>query len=188
MFLTAGSWVYTEWTQKRSEEKRREQQIERLDIEIESRLDNGSRMMTISRQLRQKVFEPDPADVALMPARVLLAPGRGSEVFPEFANRNLRSLLVELGSLVEKYPDRICVGSAIVQERFMRYAWLGKPLRPDEVGKFSEEVDRLADARWSISTQSERLAQQYSAAGESETVPYCETVEKKRKERSAKAN
>jgi hypothetical protein len=178
LFLSIGSWLYAEWSQSRAEAARRHEQMEKLDTEISSRLDNGSLLLTLFRDVRD-LERPHAAPFGDLPERVLLPPRDGSGVFTEFAGRNLRSLLVELRSVMKGEPDEVCISQALGQERFLRYRWLGSPLAREQVKAFSDDVEALADNRWSDRAQVGRLTQEADEIFNGSTdgrERYCETV------------
>ncbi|HEV2818179.1 MAG TPA: hypothetical protein VGW40_13280 [Allosphingosinicella sp.] len=159
VFISAGSWIYTTWIDERRAQEGKRERIERLDTEIQGRLDEA--------QLSQLLVLTQGSDaardefVASLPRKIFLPPDASIQIYPEYANRNLGSLLVELRALLDERDwwgaEADCVRQAVMLERIERVRWLSRRLRPEDLDEFRQAVGRIGDHRWSVIARLERL-------------------------------
>lgn len=84
------TFIYTTWNDHRQESRRRLRTIERIDLEISSRLNFFKHHRRTIQHLEDAILLLERPQAAQFP----------SGVFPEFKDRGLRALLIELQSLV----------------------------------------------------------------------------------------
>jgi len=117
VFITFGTWVFSEWKHQREAQRSRAAIISRLDIEIANRFELAG--------LQTKTLEiPEPMGSAdgerLAQAKDLLATVAGLPppqdiIYYEYRRRSLRSLVTELREYVESPEERDCLTLALVE-------------------------------------------------------------------------
>ena len=145
------SWFYTKWERQGEIERERASIQKKIDAEISSRLVYAHTLTF------QKGTVPDPIGDTI---NVLEKPSEGKypvNVFPEFANRSLSSLLWELHqTLPDDVPDKKDVWRAYERSRFVTAVFMKKvnnihdPLFDDiqtfhEVLKFDFNLKRWSE-------------------------------------------
>ena len=132
LLLTSLTWLYNEWQIKQHEVDANAERIFRLDCEIASRLNRQS------------------TDKASLPKLVLTAPGTDG-VFPEFGQRNLKSIAFELTSLLNKTHDPTehdvdakFEGIEMLSQLFLE----SKNLSDADLKLFDEMLQNIRTPRW----------------------------------------
>jgi hypothetical protein len=134
---------YAAWQQS----LRDEEAIQKLDLEIEARLEASERILPYSDF--EKPVPYYPANALLFP------PGQDRAIQPEFTNRNLRSLLYELNArlpLEEQNDTKL----ALVEIQAIENRWINKDLKGEEVPEFRQKVSGIHKTRWHWSKMENR--------------------------------
>lgn len=125
-------WSYAWWQASRVNQEH----IDRLDDEIEARLH------------AVVDFDFHKSDKPLHIANILLfPPGPERMVYPEFANRNLKSLLFELQNLVPS-GEWSEVSNARIDVELMEHEYLDRELTGEEHKTFVERTKTTIARRW----------------------------------------
>lgn len=134
--LGAVGWTYTQWQLSRQNVE----QINKIDIEIEARLEAAERDLA-NRGLREN-------EKPFYIANLLLLPPMGERmVQPEFANRNLRSLMYEL---MNRLPisEQGEVLIALTHVQWLETQYIDKQLTPEETLELQRKFFVIHDTRW----------------------------------------
>lgn len=86
------TWSFTSWNENKEKERITKESIRKLDVEIFVRVNNFSKLLESINKLKQFMLAIDTLDRS----DLILSAG----VFPEYKERTLGSLLLELQSLV----------------------------------------------------------------------------------------
>nr|WP_315428116.1 hypothetical protein [uncultured Albidiferax sp.] len=158
-FISIGSWAYTTWTRQLDTEKQSSIYIKKLDSEIEHRLDTGDpRRILRARGISSPIEANLTPAFAPLPERVLAKPREGDILFPEFANRTLESLVVEL----EFFQDKLdfCLSYARQDIEKFRIRWpTFAPKTIEEYKSYIDDLDDIYDRRWSVYAKNARTHQ-----------------------------
>ena len=178
IFISAGSWIFTEWRDSRQAHAERQERTARLDLEITNRFDHGDLDMLRHALTNRDTGEFRAEALAAVPAQVLLPPDRSRQLFPEYGNRGLRALLIELRTLLSG-ANATCLDRAILEQREFQSRWLANPPSPDQADAFRDDLARLHDRRWSLVARTTRLSADDEGFIESEAgaVGYCQAIE-----------
>jgi hypothetical protein len=129
-----GSFAFTQWHDYSTRMHDRERTIERLDTEISFRID----------QYSDTDYEESHTDFSRIPPKPLF------ELFPEYHARTLRSLLVELRSLVPEDIEKQCITLAMDELSLIGKLEGSEPLN-DTV--HLQWMELIGSFRWSPSLQ-----------------------------------
>jgi hypothetical protein len=148
--LGLATWGYTRWQTTRESEARNVESIQKLDIEILSRLfavlSWGEGYTTAGGKVGQTQTNIAPADLV---NKLLHPPGSEKMLIPEFANRNLKSLLFEL-SFRLKGNEKIVVEEALIEIEQIERDYASKQLTVEEVPEYLGRVMKLDRFRWRL--------------------------------------
>jgi hypothetical protein len=137
------SLSYTERQKKYAEEAEREGIIRKLDAEILSRLEEGNSsfwFIELASDTTQNILRE-------VPSRVFNIPNLNKAIFPEYSNRDLRSLMYELESLV-KEKEKSNVRLAIHQAELSKRMWLNRELTLKNYEDFDDAIKEIRVYRW----------------------------------------
>jgi hypothetical protein len=129
-------WMYAQWQvgQQNAE------QIRKIDVEIHARI--------YAAQIYHSAGSSGPNGRYLSKADILLSPPTGeSVILPEFANRNLKSLLFELQDRVPPGGESLDVDSAVNKVQHLE-SYLNKELTDAADSKLNDEIRAIQLTRW----------------------------------------
>lgn len=125
---------YAAWQQSLKDEEA----IHKLDLEIDARFEASERALPFGELQKAPYY---PANFLLLP------PGADKAIQPEFANRNIKSLLYELNA---KLPigEQGDTTLALVEIKHIENYWMNKELKDEQLKEFGEKVRRMHNSRW----------------------------------------
>ncbi|MDQ8022200.1 MAG: hypothetical protein REI94_10190 [Moraxellaceae bacterium] len=145
--LSFASWQFTQWHDDRKARTERQARIEKLDVEIASRLDrHSSSNLSIVRDPKSKT-KPTTEEKAALYKEVLLPPPIEMVVYPEFAQRGLVSLLSELTPLLTDMEQQCLMRARYEALHLISDAAL---VERETVLDALRPIERIADHRWSF--------------------------------------
>lgn len=167
VFLSGATWLYTKLTGEAESMKIRTNAISRLDQEITYRLSFGSPgMINLSLDEHQETA-PNIAGINSAVERILGVPEKGQELFPEYRDRNLESLVRDL-AIYLRPPQRDCVLQAAAQIRVLRLLYSNvedadvvKEILPIQLSRISKVRWHVGDISFSGRAQRESLVNDY---------------------------
>jgi hypothetical protein len=132
------SWAYAQWQGLRQ----RAEMVHKLDIEMDARLSNVEYSI---------ISHTPPIDkMPYYPVQLLLLPpGPQNAIQPEFANRNLKSLLYELKAELP-IEERYELSDILLVIRDLEASSMDKQMNVLELLSFEEKVHDLRDRRWGL--------------------------------------
>jgi hypothetical protein len=128
--VTFVGWNYALWQSSQNNAE----QIRKIDNEVLGRLE-----ATLFYSRHESVF--------FIANHLLLAPGQDRMIEPEFANRNLKSLLVELKSRApaSEWED---INKAELEVRYIESTYLNKELTGQEYSDFINRLQTIRNGRY----------------------------------------
>jgi hypothetical protein len=136
VFITLIGWSYSQWQLSRENEEH----VEKLDVEIQARFS-----AVLDRWGDRAIEEKKPPSFL---AKILLLPPETERILqPEFANRNLSSLLYELSNRVDvdEYGDML---TALRNVKRFEADYLNNDLTPEKTEEFLDKVIFVYNLRW----------------------------------------
>jgi hypothetical protein len=125
---------YAAWHQSLKDEEA----IYKLDLEIDARFEASEQALPFAI-LQKTPYHPANA--------LLLPPGPERAIQPEFANRNLKSLLYELNAKLplDEQNDTML---ALAEIKGIETYWMNKEIKDEQLKEFQEKVFRMHNTRW----------------------------------------
>lgn len=151
VFLGIIGWTYAQWQASRQNTE----QINKLDIEIDARLHAAED--TLNSQLFRK-----KEDSPIYVANVLLLPPMGERmILPEYANRNMRSLMYEL---LARLPleEQGAVMMTLPDLQAIENQYLNKELNRDQVAEVRAKLNIFQNSRWKWDKMMQRQMAAYN--------------------------
>ena len=146
--LSALTWSYSQWKVSADNDE----QIYKLDVEISERLESGWS------------YRPTDGKPYFPVNHLLFPPGPEAAIQPEFANRNLKSLLYELESRLP-VGEQLEVMLALDRIKAWEEHDLNKSFSDEEDAAFRDEALRLYRTRWRSGNMSARYMAIYNRPG-----------------------
>lgn len=149
VFITFGTWKYTQWSEDQQRVKERSEKIERIDQEIESRFAIDGVFSTVLgvAEKSMKGIAISQEQLTKLYAGVLAPPPEERSLFPEYSKRGLLSLMKELSLLLEG-NERQCVELALLSAQTLSFT--AAMTKPTNVGDALTLVNRVANHRWTL--------------------------------------
>ena len=174
VFLSFGSWAYTKWTSGLERQRIIAEDIRRLDLEIQTRLRpiDGVNLQSKYR-IGQPDYREDKEGMAAEPAAIFRAPPEELQLFPDYSQRGLLSLLVELKSRMSGEGSR-CIERAILRTLQAQTRWLYRgPENANQLEEFRRDIRSISDIRWSAKSQLHRYLDRNGAKPASTDTKAC---------------
>ena len=143
VFLSSVSAAWAHWRASRDDTVKRAAQIERIDIELATRLSPFEGFHIAGIAAGEIPVAPDLAK------RTLFVPHEGFNGIAEFRERSTLSLLNELFSLLPPHSKKQQeVRSARDEVLALCFEYADKPLDPDSFAAFHSRMFKVASVRW----------------------------------------
>jgi len=153
VFVTFGSWAFTQWNDARQRSQQRRTTVERLDQEIQFRLlgDVAISVAAVAaeeRRRREANSSISREEVVAFAQKALSPPPVEMQLYPEYGKRGLLSLLKELWINVDSPEDKLCI--EVAMNVAAPIVLLAKEQQVPSKMDIARHLSMLADYRWSL--------------------------------------